>query len=217
MAEQVAASALVGLGVSLLGSDAWANKTPSILSVDPGERHCGMAEFRDGACLSAWEMSPGEAIILVRSALRRGHLEVLLVEQFRLYPWMADQQAFSSFKTVEVIGVLRYLWCEFGQDVTWVENPATIKKPTKAILQARGVRSRAKELRAGGHALDAELHGYHYLLHQQPQGGISVKAGERVVVAPGDVSRRAGRPKPTGAAGAAKAVKKATRRRAVDS
>ena len=41
---------------------------------------------------------------------------------------------------------------------------ADIKKPTRAILKSRGVKSTASRLKAGGHAADAELHGWKYLL-----------------------------------------------------
>lgn len=41
---------------------------------------------------------------------------------------------------------------------------ADIKVPTRAILRKRGVKSTAARLKAGGHAADAELHGWKYLL-----------------------------------------------------
>ncbi len=195
-----------------------------VLSIDPGERHCGFALFDPTKpvgerCTHAWEMAPHQAILFVRRVLRWRRIKVLLVEQFRLYPWLAEQQAFSSFKTVEVIGVLRYLWAEQGEGCEWVENPATVMKPTKAILQAKKIRSRSKAMRAGDHAQAAELHGWHYLLHQageapaasRGRGGSSART---LTAGQGKATKRP--PKPTGAAGAAKAVKKATRKRATE-
>lgn len=186
------------------GTKAWAapDHDRVLLAIDPGEVHVGLAVFHDGTCIDAFEMAPHETIVLVRDLLSRRRLHTLVVEQFRLYPWLAEQQAFSDFKTVELIGVLRYLWATRGElDTgeltnkqgerlataiewcTWVENPATIKTPTRAILKARKIKSTAARLRAGGHASDAELHGYHYLLAQEGKIDVQYRRGRGGMVA----------------------------------
>lgn len=57
--------------------------------------------------------------------------------------------------------------CQDGtpfRHVTLALQMADIKKPTVGILRKRGVKSVAKRERAGGHAYDAELHGWYYIL-----------------------------------------------------
>lgn len=166
-----------------------------VIAIDPGEVHCGVALFEDGLCADTWEMGPAALLKWLKRMLRAQCVDVLVVEQFRLYPWMAEQQSFSSLPTVEVIGVLRYLWATEGcksadsvvvrqardsggktvrgatalEWVTWVENPATIKEPCDGICKAKGITLVSDTLKRSGHARDAELHGHYYLLHQEGQ------------------------------------------------
>lgn len=139
------------------------------LAIDPGDVHCGMALFNEGKCLDAWKMKPVECERFVQSALREQEIQALVVEEFRLYPWESDAQAWSQFLTVEVIGVLRWLWLTEGTNCIWKEQGANIKKPSRGILRMRKIKSMAKAKGAGGHALDAELHGYHFLLRYSEQ------------------------------------------------
>lgn len=136
-----------------------------ILAIDPGEVHCGVALFEKRKCYAAYEMAPHELLAAVERWLQEGCVQAMVVEEFRLYASKAATQVGSQIKTVEVIGVLRWLWAKHGEGVIWREQGASIKKPTQAILAAKKVRSTAKQEKAGGHALDAELHGWHYLLN----------------------------------------------------
>jgi hypothetical protein len=134
-----------------------------MLAVDPGDEHCGMAVFVDRECRWTGEMRPEGlydwlstgAALWAREKLR---WDVIVVEEFRLYPGAAATQTWSSFGTVEVIGVLK----EYGrrENVAVVMQPASAKKPVRAILKAKGVKLKGR----GDHAKDAELHGWHYLL-----------------------------------------------------
>lgn len=136
-----------------------------VLAIDPGDVHCGMATFLDGQCTSTWEDTPADCLGYVRSVLEGECLDVLVVEEFRLYPWKAQQQAYSQMLTCQLIGGIKAAWSWFGSgSCKLVEQSATIKKPTVGILRARGIKSKAKQSKAGGHALDAELHGYYYVL-----------------------------------------------------
>ena len=57
--------------------------------------------------------------------------------------------------------------CQDGtpyRHVTLALQMADIKKPTTGILRSRKIKSTAKRLSAGGHAFDAELHGWYYIL-----------------------------------------------------
>lgn len=124
-----------------------------MLAVDPGEVHCGWAEFSNDKCTHAGEWSPPEMYqYIVDYSHRYGEL---VVEEFRLYPWKSEAQGFSQLRTVEVIGVLRYLASQ--HELPMIEQSARIKKPTFARFDAMGYEwvSRGH----GGHAKDAEAHG----------------------------------------------------------
>lgn len=58
-------------------------------------------------------------------------------------------------KTSECIGVLKYICDRAG--VSWVQQPASIQKPTEARMKAQGVRLVSRG--HGPHAKSAELHG----------------------------------------------------------
>lgn len=139
-----------------------------LLAVDPGEEHCGLAMFENGAVAWVAETDPNECVEVVRSHLQEGLLNVLVVEDYRLYPDKAQQQGYSQMKTVRLIGVLEYLWKTHGGGCVYTEQNADIKKPTKAMLRRKGVKSVAKANKAGGHCLDAELHGHRYLMKERP-------------------------------------------------
>lgn len=142
-----------------------------VIAIDPGDEHCGFAWFIDGKCIGAAELAPWFAIIAVRTLLLTGWPTALVIEEFKLYPWMAQQQSFSELLTPQLIGVLRYLWGEHAPAYCeLVMQGASIKKPTAAILKARKTVSMAKKLRVGGHAGDAELHGHYYLNNNQGKG-----------------------------------------------
>lgn len=57
--------------------------------------------------------------------------------------------------------------CQDGtpyRHVTLALQMADIKKPTIGVLRSRKIKSTAKREAAGGHAFDAELHGWYYIL-----------------------------------------------------
>lgn len=93
-----------------------------------------------------------------------GAVDVLVVEEFRLYEDKAAVQIGSTMPTCEVIGVIKYLWRTVpGEAVDLVLQGAGIKEGCQKILRRKGVVSLAKSRKAGGHAYDAELHGQYYL------------------------------------------------------
>jgi len=131
-----------------------------------------MAVFVDGQCAWTGEMPPLELYDWLRAYgpvydRQRGKWGVVVVEEFRLYPAHAKAQAWSSFGTVEVIGVLKE-WCR-REGIPIVLQPASIKRPTTAILKSHGTTMMSRG--NGGHAKDAELHGWHYILKQKTGGG----------------------------------------------
>lgn len=147
-----------------------------LLAIDPGGVHVGLAAFGDDGCQTAWELTPPTALLELRRQLMGG-LDVLVIEEFRLYPWLAQTLSYSDFPTVQLIGAMKMLWATGGGEV-WEEvgadpvcqlvmQPATIKDPTRNVLRGRQIKSVAKTSKAGGHAADAELHGWHYLLREE--------------------------------------------------
>lgn len=144
----------------------------AIVSIDPGGVHCGMALFeeQDGewTCVRAWEETPDGCTDQIVDWLTDGVTHIV-VEEFRLYPWVAEQQSFKTFPEVEVIGVIKWLvraCAEEGLDCQIVMQGAAIKEPATKILKSKKVPSRSKRDGAGGHAKDAELHGWYYILKE---------------------------------------------------
>lgn len=144
----------------------------SIIAIDPGEEHNGIAVFvafmgEDGRphfeCRMTTEHTPEGMFDSLRvwgslHGNAKGGFDVFVVEAFRLYPEKMASLAYSELRTVEVIGVLRERARQEG--VAFVTQPAMIKKATEGQLRARGIKVAGK----GGHARDACLHGWHYWL-----------------------------------------------------
>lgn len=150
---------------------------------DPGDKYTGVAYFRLGQdsrfewgweCYRARVADPDDALDELASDLIRGKVLHVVYERFRLYPDMAQQQANSEFLTCQGIGVIRWLIrncnltrADQGKEpITLFHFGAEDKEPARQILRAKGIRSTAKRLKAGPgeHAVDAELHGWHYIL-----------------------------------------------------
>lgn len=131
-----------------------------LVAIDPGEIHCGVATWNDSDTdPHVYEYDPELLAEVLESWYHgSGWKPTTVIEEFRLYPWKAQEQGYSQLKTVEVIGVVRHLCRRFG--VTLVEQSATIKKPTFAQLQARGVLLKG----TNQHMRDAEAHGWYYQL-----------------------------------------------------
>jgi hypothetical protein len=137
-----------------------------VLAIDPGGVHCGMAWYFEGQCMLVEEHEPADCVDLTAHWLRQTGGKALVIEEFRLYPWLAAQQSFSTFETVEVIGSLKTVHRWLGGGTALAMQPASIKEPTRKIMRARNQTVLASQSKAGIHCADAELHGYYYT-HQQ--------------------------------------------------
>lgn len=140
------------------------------------------------------EYTPGEAQDLIAARLRAGQIQTLVIEDFRLYEDKAAEQTGSRMLTPQLIGVLTYLvrvnnriieetasefvrpqgperWTASCRGcrraVELVFQNADVKRPTLGVLKAKGIKSRAATDRTGGHAKDAEIHGWHWLLRPE--------------------------------------------------
>jgi len=103
------------------------------------------------------ELTPERLFVAIEQGYQR--IRTVVIESFRLYPGV--DQRWSSLKTVEVIGVVRYLCDRF--EIGLIEQNASIKRPTFKIMAARGIELRSKAESKGQHCADAEAHGWHYL------------------------------------------------------
>lgn len=132
-----------------------------MLSIDPGDVHCGMAFWSDETCVHTQEMTQSECLLAVRGCLENGLINELVIEKFVLYPWKAEQQAMSQLHTSQLIGGIKATYGWFAlPNCTIHEQPASIKTPTRKIANARKYKSTARRQQTGGHCLDAEIHGY---------------------------------------------------------
>jgi len=119
-----------------------------ILSLDPGEQTgyivgCAVDEGY-GVTIAGqfplWHM--------VESLIDSYKPSAIVYESFRLYPQAARAKSWSSFPTVEVIGVVKYLAEKYG--IKLVAQPASIKKNVALKRHVVGV--------TGPHARDALRH-----------------------------------------------------------
>lgn len=161
----------------------------SLVAVDPGDVHVGMAVFveeEDGTPHCAWaeEYTPDDCADYVAGGLYRGEIGVLVVERFTLYADKALAQVGSQMETSELIGVLKYLVRVHNQYVLgdskatirstgagdpwrgepvrmWIQG-ADIKKAIRAQMQARGIERDG--VGVGTHHGDALEHGWFRIL-----------------------------------------------------
>lgn len=93
-----------------------------ILAVDPGDRNCGVAVYDGEKLTQAKNLTPKELFEI----LEQDEFDVILVESFRLFPKMTSHLIFSKMRTVEIIGVVKYIGEKRNKVVT--EQPPHIKK-----------------------------------------------------------------------------------------
>lgn len=176
-----------------------ATDTFTLMAVDPGDVHCGVARFK--VLASPWrakltwstEMTPDELVSVVEaqawpdpitvelSDLAPERIDLFVVEEFRLYPWMAREQGYSDFKTPRLIGKLEYL-ADRAHRPLYLQG-ASVKKTSIAKARRfaadtsdptlRGHTPELVRLTSGRydfvgrnqHVRDAIAHGWYWLLH----------------------------------------------------
>jgi hypothetical protein len=125
-----------------------------VMSVDPADKHVGMCAWIGGAIVEAKTITPIEMCAIVENV----QFDMLVIEEFRLYPWMAKNLGFNDMKTSQMIGAMKYLAQRNGTPVTM--QGASIKKPAFELMKHNEF-----ELPKGTqHMKDAAAHGYwwHY-------------------------------------------------------
>lgn len=154
----------------------------ALFTKDRTDQDTGYAQWR---CRTAYERGWTDGLDEVAMLMIDGLLDHLVVERFQLYPDKSDEQAGSDMLTSQWIGAatwlvhsnedhhLRHLRAELAgktldcaplncriRHVEFALQQAAIKKPITGVLRARGIASMARRNKTGGHAQDAELHGY---------------------------------------------------------
>ena len=154
-----------------------------ILAIDPGDVHIGLAcgvALRDGdpgsdELVYAFEMGHTPALFAIHTAIQAGWIDLLIVEEWRLYPDKAMQQVGSEMLTAQMIGAIRWMvahkhrWQSEVESATQAElkpqlvmQPASIQNTTKAYLRKLGIERTS--VKGADHALSAELHWWKYVL-----------------------------------------------------
>jgi hypothetical protein len=104
----------------------------SILAVDPGPVHCGMALFSASGgwhVVETADTAPVACLHDVADWIAEPGPGVLVVEGFQLYPNMLQEQGLSRMGTPEVIGALKWLYLSAGNpEVSFYEQGASIKR-----------------------------------------------------------------------------------------
>jgi hypothetical protein len=103
----------------------------NLVAVDPGDIHQGVASFElsDRTIIRHWTRDlTSEALF---GLVELAPIDVLVVEEYRLYPEFARQQGYSDFPTCETIGVLKYLACK--RSIPIYMQGASIKKKSRRI------------------------------------------------------------------------------------
>lgn len=123
-----------------------------VLAVDPGDSHHGlvMATVKPTSTLvtGAWELQDDDDLFSrVERWCRDGGLAHLVLEEYRLYPWQARNQGFSTFPTPQAIGVLRYLAKKYQVAVTM--QKAAVKRDARKLAERRGVPMTIRSLGSG--------------------------------------------------------------------
>lgn len=124
------------------------------LAIDPGDKHVGWAYDGTGE-ITAGEWTPAQCCDELILMMTRDEVDEVIIEEWVLYEWEAQKQAWSHFESSQLIGAIKLICRMF--DIPWEEQGANIKKPTRRQLEARGI----KQVGGSIHSSDAQLHLHH--------------------------------------------------------
>lgn len=136
----------------------------NFVAIDPGGVHVGWAEFVDDRgeffCERAEEVTPNELLKRLRLGLRQEYWQEVVIENFTVYPHTATALIGSDMPTSRLIGRTEEICHTLG--VTLIKQPAHILKTTYELLKFKHIPLVSRG--HGGHAKDAELHGWYRVL-----------------------------------------------------
>jgi hypothetical protein len=158
-----------------------------VLAIDPGTVHVGMAAgralapFEDGKVPDggddeldiAFEIGYVDGLFVVDTTLSAGWVDLLVIEDWRLYEDKIQSLIGSKCETARFIGAVEHLvrkhnrWAnEVGGGVVELyEQPAHLQDTTKSYLRKFGIDRTSAP--GQGHALSAELHWWYCILQQR--------------------------------------------------
>jgi len=122
----------------------------NFLAIDPGEKYCGVATK-----ITASTKSSKELLSFLRANINC--YDIVVVEEFRLYPWTAKAHVWSNMPVCKLIGKIEYI-CE-ENNIRIIYQPASIKKLpfVKKIIKECGLKFKSQ------HEKDAYMHLVYYL------------------------------------------------------
>lgn len=138
-------------------------KMTTIVAIDPGAKHTAVAALYQLPTVEIQCLTVDTELfsVVLWEVLCRLSPDVVVLEKFALYPWMAKAQAWSTFRTVEVIGVVR-LWCETEPAQLVLQTAAERKSvKTRDLKEKYGIEC------ADNHQRDAAKHLVVYLRKEQ--------------------------------------------------
>lgn len=135
-----------------------------IMAIDPGGTTGWCVIETPFNLLAADQFRNSNHIITIEMLLDKYKPDVVVVESFHLYPWMAKTFTFQQLPVAELIGKIEYVVTKRG--IVLHKQPASARKIIKRkVLEATGI---AKHLRGKQHARDAVMHALAYSLKKNP-------------------------------------------------
>lgn len=140
----------------------------SMLFIDPGDVHVGMAQFTSGedgtwTCTNTWECTPELAEEMVERAFYSNTHVVVGYERFRLFGHLAMKQVGSEFRASQLIGVIRYLHRRSHTTSQLVVQDPNVQPVALSWTKKKNIVLNSVSRGRGGHAKSAELHGWFFI------------------------------------------------------
>lgn len=131
------------------------SKNPTIVTIDPGEKHVGLSLWRGRDYVCAYEKRPNE----IKDFLKRTDPLIVIVEAFQLQPDKAKALSHKPMRTSELIGEIKSVAQDIGATVI-EQQPANkdVAEKSPWARQHREVYGKPQSR----HAWDAVLHGIYY-------------------------------------------------------
>lgn len=139
----------------------------NFVSIDPGDVHVGFVSWDQSLPDHLEEFTPKQCLRIIQRMANTSWLDLVVIEDWRLYPDMAQKMIGSDFPTCQLIGALKYILD--GEGVPYHLQPAQIKYPTMGILKNARFRLISQRTGCSNHVQDAELHGWHFLIRGHEQ------------------------------------------------
>lgn len=159
-----------------------------VLAVDPGDKHVGMAVglafarpdpdtggvVAEDELVVAFEVGHIDGLFAIDTAVNAGWVDILVIEDWRLYRDKMEEQVGSRCETARFLGGVEHLVRKYNRfaestgdpnRVELIEQPASVQAPAKEKLREYRMGRTSKPDQ--GHALSAELHFWHLIFSRR--------------------------------------------------